>query len=128
MAKVKQEKAKQCLDEAAGAEGVTKPREWVRGVGSFLFGFVIGYILIMVARQSVYAFVALILGTLGGTSLIRYFKAGLSPGWLGGGLEVSKFSVKKAWMFLEPKIAIPLARNLLSVTEGYVFESEAEVA
>ena len=42
----------------------------------------------MVARQSVYALVALILGTLGGTSLIRYFRAGLNPGWLGVGLFV----------------------------------------
>ena len=71
----------------------------------------------------------------------------------GGGLEVSKFSVKKrglktspnkwkmcvdfegeqgsvkkAWMYLEPELAIPLARALLSVAEGYVSESVSEVA
>ena len=71
----------------------------------------------------------------------------------GGRLEVSKFSVKKrgrktsenkwqmyvsfegkeitvkkAWIYLDPELAIPLARNLLSVAEGYVSESVSEVA
>ena len=71
----------------------------------------------------------------------------------GGGLEVSKFSVKKrgvktspdkwkmsvdfegeqgsvkrAWIFIDPELAIPLARTLLSVAEGYVSESVSEVA
>ena len=66
----------------------------------------------------------------------------------GGTLEVSKFSVQKpriprsnrmcvefegeasiksARMYLEPELAIPLARSLLSVAEGYVSESVAEV-
>ena len=65
----------------------------------------------------------------------------------GGTLKVSKFSVEKvgrskkmviefvggdsirsARIYLEPELAIPLARSLLSVAEGYVSESKSEVA
>ena len=67
----------------------------------------------------------------------------------GGTLKVSKFSVKKvgvprsskirvefegkasirsARMHLESELAIPLARALLSVAEGYVDKSESEIA
>jgi len=68
----------------------------------------------------------------------------------GGGLEVSKFSVQKtgvgvrsrrmcvkfegegdiksALMYLEPELAIPLARGLLSITEGYASTVELEIA
>jgi len=37
-------------------------------------------------------------------------------------------SVKRAWMYLDTDIAIPLARNILSVAEGYVSKLESEVA
>jgi hypothetical protein len=37
-------------------------------------------------------------------------------------------SVEEAEIYLEPELAIPLARNLLSVAEGYIFESRSEVA
>ena len=68
----------------------------------------------------------------------------------GGSLEVSKFCVQKAGLvsvpdrmantfdgtgylrqasiYLEPEVAIPLARSLLSVAEGYVSESETAVS
>ena len=84
-----------------------------------------------------------------GSHMIVYTKYN-SGNDFGGGLEVSKLKVKKAgwksrpnlvyvgfegggaiqkaWMYLEPKIAIPLARNLLSVTEGYTSESDLEVS
>jgi len=74
--------------------------------------------------------------------MIVYTKYASSSNDFGGGLQVGKFlvrkagwktrpnlvyigfegegSVKKAWMYLEPELAIPLARNLLSVAEGYV--------
>jgi len=67
----------------------------------------------------------------------------------GGRLEVSKFSIQKtkieaktnrmcvefkgegdiksALMYLDPKLAIPLARGLLSVTEGYASTIELEI-
>lgn len=69
----------------------------------------------------------------------------------GGGLEVSKFSVKKrgiktqdkwkmsvsfegeqgsvrdARIYIDPELAIPLARTLLNVAEGYISESVSEV-
>jgi hypothetical protein len=67
-----------------------------------------------------------------------------------GKMEVSKFTVRKsrignvpysmsvefegkgklnrAIIDLNPKIAVPLARNLLSVAEDYVAESESAVA
>ena len=43
------------------------------------------------------------------------------------GFEGEQGSVKKAWIYIDPELAIPLARNLLSVAEGYVSESESEV-
>lgn len=63
----------------------------------------------------------------------------------GGWFEVSKFLVRKegdrvyfsfegegdldkAYIYLDPKIAIPLARNLLSVAEGYISEIESKPA
>jgi len=68
----------------------------------------------------------------GGTLAVRKFnvrKAGIqaSPDTMRvefGGTG----SVKRARMLLEPDIAIPLARNLLSVAEGYVSESITELA
>ena len=67
----------------------------------------------------------------------------------GGRLEVSKFSIEKtamgaksnrmcvefegegdiksAVMYLDPKLAIPLARGLLSVTEGYASTVELKI-
>ena len=70
-----------------------------------------------------------------------------SGGDFGGTLKVSKFSVgkvgrskkmviefvggdsiKSARIYLEPELAIPLARSLLSVAEGYVSDSKSEVA
>ncbi len=84
---------------------------------------------------------------------IRIYTTYHSGNDFGGSLEVSKFSVKKrglrtdsnkwkmfvdfegeqgsiknARMYLEPELAIPLARSLLSVAEGYVSESVSEVA
>jgi len=80
--------------------------------------------------------------------MIVYTKYSSTSNDFGGGLEVSNFrvskvgkqnsrllvefegkgSVKRAWMFLEPEIAVPLARNLLSVAEGYLSKAESEVA
>ena len=37
-------------------------------------------------------------------------------------------SIKSARIYLEPELAIPLARSLLSVAEGYVSDSKSEVA
>ena len=87
------------------------------------------------------------------SSFIRVHTKYPSGNDFGGGLEVSKFSVKKrgvktspdkwkmsvdfegeqgsvkkAWIYIDPELAIPLARNLLSVAEGYISESESEVA
>ena len=81
---------------------------------------------------------------------ITVYTTYLSGSDFGGRLEVSKFSVrrmgtkgrldrmqvgfegkgdiKRAWMYLDSDIAIPLARSLLSVTEGYITESVSEVA
>ena len=42
--------------------------------------------------------------------------------------EGEQGSVEKAWIYIDPELAIPLARNLLSVAEGYVSESVSEVA
>ena len=88
------------------------------------------------------------------SSFIRVRTTYHSGNDFGGGLEVSKFSVKKrglktsqdnkwkmsvdfegeqgsvekAWIIIDPELAIPLARALLSVAEGYVSESVSEVA
>ena len=84
--KLKREKG---LDEAQRAKEVRlEPRERIKAAGSFFFGFVIGYMATMVGRRSVVLFVSLIVGTLGGVSLLSYFKAGVNLGWFGVGLFV----------------------------------------
>ena len=63
-------------------------------------------------------------------STLRITRTGTqaSPAKLHVEFEGEEGSVKKAWMFLEPQFAITLARSLLSVAEGYISQSESEVA
>ncbi len=46
----------------------------------------------------------------------------------GVGSVSTERKLKKARILIDPELAIPLARNLLSVAEGYVTQSESEVA
>ena len=43
------------------------------------------------------------------------------------GFEGEQGSVKKAWIYIDPELAIPLVRGLLSVAEGYVDKTESEI-
>ena len=45
----------------------------------------------------------------------------------GEGSVSTERKLKKAWILIDPQLAIPLARTLQSVAEGYVSESVAEV-
>ncbi len=86
-----------------------------------------------------------------GNNIIVYTKYDESGHEFGGGLQVSKFSVRntgtqekptnrmeilfegtgfvrRARMYLDFNIAVPLARNLLSVAEGYISKTEAVIA
>ncbi len=42
--------------------------------------------------------------------------------------EGDQGSVSKAWMIVEPKLAIALARCLLSVAEGYASETKSDIS